>query len=143
MVCPAIRLPRGIRRGCPSAGKLCRMRAMNSATTDGNQRIIGVIRTGLIGYGIAAYSYFVMGAGSRSQAEALGDTGASAASYLLWGVGMQILLIVAHALIKRSIPDESLAAQARWIVELIADGVTVFLFALATFGGILHAADQL
>jgi hypothetical protein len=115
---------------------------MSSTTTHGNQRLLGALRTGLIGYGIAGYYYFVMGPGSQGKAETLGG-GGSPSSFLLGGVGLQILLIVIHALIKRTVPDEGLAAQARWTAELVADGVTVLLFALATFGGILHSADQI
>jgi hypothetical protein len=110
-------------------------------TAIGGQGIRGAIRTALIGYGIAAYTYLVAGPGS-GRAEAFGGS-ALATSFLLSGIGLQILLILARFALNRFLPDRGLANQAMLVLELIADGITVFLFALATLGGIFHAADQL
>jgi len=38
--------------------------------------------------------------------------------------------------------DPAIAAQALTVVELLGDGATVLLFALATFGGILQVEQQ-
>jgi hypothetical protein len=111
-------------------------------TAIGGQGVRGAIRTALIGYGIAAYTYLVAGSGSSGKAEAFGGSGL-ATTFLLSGIGLQVLLILARFVLNRVLQDRATANQAMLILELIADGVTVFLFALATLGGIFHAADQL
>lgn len=111
-------------------------------TTLAANRLQGALRTGLIGYGIAAYGYLRIGSESAGNAQTFG-LGGSASGFLLSGLALQILLILAQVLIRRVFPDHAVAAQAIWIVELIADGVTVLLFALGTLGAILPTADGL
>lgn len=53
-----------------------------------------------------------------------------------------MLLIAARALIKRRAPESESAAQGLMILELVADGVTVFLFAWATLGAIIQASGN-
>lgn len=63
-------------------------------------------------------------------------------SFTHYGLGLQLLLIAARALIKRQVREPLAAAQGLLILELVADGVTVLLFALATFGGIMQTAGD-
>jgi hypothetical protein len=104
-------------------------------------RSYGFIRTALIGYGIAIFSYLF----ARTDAVGLRAAGteASAVSFVILGIGSQVAVIAARALIERFVSDRDLANQALTIVELIGDGATVLLFALSTFGAILHAGDDL
>jgi hypothetical protein len=95
-------------------------------TLDG-ERIYGAVRTALIGYGVVAFTYFNVSSGS-------GLTTQGAPGFVLIGLGLQLFLVVARALIKRYTPDG--ATQGMIILELVADGATVLLFAMATFGGI-------
>jgi hypothetical protein len=97
------------------------------------ERLSTGIRTGLIGYGIIAYGYFV--------ARPASPEGGSATAYLLSGVGVQILLAVARMMVKRRVTDQDIARQSLFILELVGDAVTVFLFALGTFHATVLAAD--
>src|SRR5262245_36601907 len=105
-------------------------------------RRYGAVRTALISYGIAAYTYLIARPGPADAAKAFG-VGASAAAFVLSGLGLQIVMIAARLLIKRTMRDQDNAAQALGIVELIADGVTVLLFAMATLGAITSAPEDL
>jgi hypothetical protein len=111
-------------------------------STPGQDRRYGAARTALITYGIAAYTYLIAKPGPADAAKAFG-VGASASSFLLSGLGLQITVIAARLVIKRTIADQEMAAQALGILELIADGVTVLLFAMATFGAITFAPEDL
>jgi hypothetical protein len=111
-------------------------------STVGQDYRYGAARTAFITYGIAAYTYLLARPGPADAAKAFG-VGASASAFLLSGLGLQILLIAARFTIKRAMPDREMSAQALGIVELIADGVTVLLFAMATFGAIAHAPADL
>jgi len=102
----------------------------------------GAVRTAFITYGIAAYTYLIARPGPVDAAKAFG-VGASASAFLLSGLGLQILLIAARLIIKRVIADRETSAQAFGILELLADGVTVLLFAMATLGAIAHAPEEL
>lgn len=53
---------------------------------------------------------------------------------LLIGIAVQVLVVLARVLAKRY----EIAPAALPVIELIADGITVFLFALATYQGILR-----
>ena len=88
-------------------------------------RRYGAIRSTLIGYGVLAFAFFP-----------------PTRTLVLWGVGVQIATIVAGKLIERRLRDPEIAAKALMLLELVADGVTVALFALATFGGILRFEEQ-
>ena len=105
-------------------------------------RRYGAARTALITYGIAAYTYLLARPGPADDAKAFG-VGASASSFVLSGIVLQVLLIAARLVIKRVTNDRDITAQALGILELIADGVTVLLFAMATFGAIAHAPEEL
>jgi hypothetical protein len=88
-------------------------------------RSFGALRSTLIGFGVLAFTFFPPGR-----------------TLLLWGVGVQIAVILARKLIERQVRDPAIATQALTVVELLGDGATVLLFALATFGGILQLEQQ-
>jgi len=96
------------------------------------QRVYGAVRTALIGYGAAAYAYFFFRA----------EPG-SAHGLVLSGIALQLLLVLARALIKRYAPDRASATQGMLVLELAGDGVTVLLFALATLGAITKGLGDL
>lgn len=104
------------------------------------QRRYGVVRTTLITYGVAAFTYLFTRHDSGAPA-ALGDS-VSAQVLVLCGLGLQVLLLALRMLIKRYAPDRDSAVQGFMVLELIGDGVTVLLFALGTFGAIMHGADD-
>jgi hypothetical protein len=99
------------------------------------------VRTALIGYGTAAYSYLLARPEVGGEAKALA-TGVSAGAFVLSGVVLQILLVFARIAINRFASDRSIADRSLQILELIGDGVTVLLFALATLGAVVHAPEQ-
>jgi hypothetical protein len=105
-------------------------------------RVHGAIRTALITYGVAVFTYLFTRHDSGASAEVLGS-GVSARFVVLGGIVLQLLLIAVRALIKRYAPDRSSAVQGFMILELIGDGVTVLLFALGTFGAIMHGTDDI
>jgi hypothetical protein len=111
-------------------------------STPAQDRRAGALRTALIGYGVAAFSYLLARPGSAGEAKALGF-GGSASTFLLTGLGLQAFLIVARLVMKRLVPDRAVAGQLFLILELIGDGVTVLLFALATFGAIQQVPAEL
>ncbi len=96
-----------------------------------NPRVRGTVRTLLIGYGIAAFSFFF---------ERTNDPDAGHGRMLLIGVAVQVLLLAARWLIRRRV-DPDLTPQALQIMKLVGDGVTVLLFALATLGGVTRFAS--
>jgi len=105
------------------------------------QRFYGVVRTTLITYGVAAFTYLFSQSTSSDPPQAFGGF-ASAQSVVLGGLGLQLLLLAARALIKRYAPDRDSAVQGFIVLELIGDGVTVLLFALGTLGAITHGASE-
>ena len=91
-----------------------------------NARGVGALRSTLIGYGVLAFTFFP-----------------PTRTLMLWGIGMQIVAIVVRWLIERRVRDPALTNQALTIVELLADGVTVALFAIATLGGIMRFGEEI
>jgi hypothetical protein len=88
-------------------------------------RHYGAVRSALIGYGVLAFTFFP-----------------PTRALMLWGIGVQVAVILARRLIRRQVRDLALASTALTVLELVADGVTVALFAIATFGGIIRIEDQ-
>lgn len=84
-------------------------------------RRYGAFRSALIGYGVLAFTFFP-----------------PTRTLMLWGVGVQLAVIGIGQLIRRQVRDPTIAGQALMLLELIADGVTVALFAIATLGGIMR-----
>ena len=107
----------------------------------GQDRTYGVIRSALIGYGVAAFTY-LFSRSSAVDAMNAGQASGSAQSLVLGGLALQVLLIGARALIKRRGPESEAATQGLMILELVADGVTVLLFAMATLGTIVQASGN-
>lgn len=89
-------------------------------------------RSVLISYGIAAFSYFMLRVNPPG-------VPASGAGLFAAGLVIQLAVLVANSVVKRRIADAELAAQARFAIALLADGVTVTLFAIGTFGAIASA----
>ena len=105
------------------------------------QRTYGVIRSALIGYGVAAFTYLF----SRSSAFESSNPGlasGSAQTLVLVGLALQVLLIFARLITRRRAADSGTAAQGLMILELVADGITVLLFAMATLRTIMHASGN-
>ena len=107
----------------------------------GHERTYGVIRSALIGYGVAAFTY-LFSRSSALDAVNAGQTSGSAQSLVLGGLALQVLLMGARALIKRRTPKSETATQGLMILELVADGITVLLFAMATLGTIVQASGN-
>jgi hypothetical protein len=85
----------------------------------------GALRTALIGYGVALFGYFFARSGVHEPPESLAE------ELLLGGLALQVGVLAVRWLLKGEGREQILG-----VVELIADGVTVLLFALATFQGI-------
>ena len=113
----------------------------NTRSPFDQERTYGVIRSALIGYGVAAFSY-LFSRSSALEAVNAGQAGGSAQSLVLGGLVLQVLLIGVRALIKRKAPQSATATQGLMILELVADGVTVLLFAMATLGTIVQASGN-
>lgn len=113
----------------------------SSRTPFEQQRTFGVIRSTLIGYGVAALTFLFSRSSGLASATG-GEASGSAQTLVLGGLALQVLLIAARALIKHRAPESERAAQGLMILELVADGVTVFLFAWATLGAIMHASGS-
>jgi hypothetical protein len=92
-------------------------------------RLSGPLRSALIAYGIAAFAFIVPESSTGSR------------TMLIVGIAVQLIILLVRLLAKR-LGDE-LAPTAIAIAELIADGVTVLLFALATYMGILGSTAAL
>jgi hypothetical protein len=85
----------------------------------------GALRSALIGYGVLAFTFFP-----------------PTRTLMLWGVGVQIVLMIVRKLVERQVRDPAIAAQALTVMELLGDGATVALFGIATLGGILRLEQQ-
>lgn len=84
------------------------------------------LRSALIGYGVLAFTFF-----------------APTRTLMLWGIGVQIGVILVRQLIQRQVRDPALASTALVVLELVADGVTVALFAIATLSGIMRIENSI
>ena len=84
------------------------------------------LRSALIGYGVLAFTFFP-----------------PTRTLMLWGIGAQVAVIIVRLLIERQVRDPAVATTALSVVELVADGVTVALFAMATLGGIMSFENQI
>ena len=91
----------------------------------GEMRSYTALRSTLIGIGVAAFTFFP-----------------PTRTLMLWGVGAQIAVIVLRKIIQRQIRDPAMAGTALMVLEIVGDGVTVALFAIATLGGIMRIEAQ-
>jgi len=106
------------------------------------ERLYNAVRATLIGYGVVGFAFLQSQLAPAGPAQALGGF-ASSQSLLLAGLGLQILLVVARAFLKRYATDDNTVATGVAVSGLVADAVTVLLFALGTFGAIAPAAREL
>ena len=107
-------------------------------TVTGNDlRLAGAVRGAIITYGIAAYVLFV-----RWPAPDPAATGllTSTPQMVLAGLALQASIVVVRRFRGGSPPgerpDEPFSPRAAYLFELVADGATVLLFALGTYGRI-------
>ena len=100
------------------------------------------MRTALIGYGVAAFAFFQFGSSPGMASQSAGFWG-SARGFVLLGIGLQLVLMLARALTKRYVHDPASATQIMDVCEVVADGVTVLLFAMATLGQITRIGNDL
>jgi voltage-gated potassium channel Kch len=90
-----------------------------------DMRRYAALRSALIGYGVVAFAFFP-----------------PTRTLMLWGVGAQIAVVVLRKLIERQVRDPAMAGTALMVLEIVGDGITVALFAIATLGGIMRVEDQ-
>jgi hypothetical protein len=105
-------------------------------------RRYGAVRTVIIGYGVAVLGYLHSSIAPSGAAQALGGF-ASSRALLLAGLAVQLLLMAAHALVKRHAAGAASVAKGMETVELAGDAVTVLLFALGTLGAIAQLGQEL
>jgi hypothetical protein len=110
---------------------------------DRSLTMLGRVRGILIAYGVAAFTWFF----SQRIPQPTPDASPGALSPIAIGLLVQILLFVARIAVKRyereNAMDGELYPRAMYIIELLADGVTVLLFAVGTFRAILGAVPEL
>ena len=96
-------------------------------------RLHGAVRTAIIGYGVGAYALFLPQPITRQM--------------LLIGIGLQLLVLIARRIAaayeRKAGPAGALSPLALFVFELIVDGVTVLLYALATFRTIHDYVERL
>ena len=110
---------------------------MRGAKSALEMRRQGLMRSALITYGVAASSYFLSRYLRDATVPALGGM-FSAHGATLMGLATQLALLIGRMSIKRHAGDPETALRGYYVIELIGDGVTVFLFALATLGAIIR-----
>jgi hypothetical protein len=93
-------------------------------------------RSFIITYGIAAFSFFML----RSSASGVPAPGAG---MFVAGLAIQLAVWIATAQIKRRIGEAEVAMRIHHVIALIADGLTVLLFAIGTFRAIGTATELL
>lgn len=96
----------------------------------------GALRSALIGYGALALTVLVARSGLPADSSAAGG---SAVALVALGLGVQFAVVALRALIRRRAASAESATQALGLVELLGDGITVLLFAMATYGAIVRA----
>ena len=105
--------------------------------------LYGTLRTILIGYGVAGFSWLFIRKGAIEDPFAA-NASSTARTLFVIGIACQLVALLAHRWIKRRIGDDRDAvAKGTGILELITDGVTVLLFAIATFNGLFAFGDSL
>jgi hypothetical protein len=81
------------------------------------------------------------------QDAALGPLAGKRLTYIGIAVGLQLFVLGGNWLVRRYERahgmEGQIAPDARHVLQLLADGVSVLLFALAVFGGIVGAASDI
>lgn len=98
---------------------------MTSNDSPPELRLSSTLRGFIIAALIAGYAWFSK------------QPGTSLAASMLVAAGLQLAVVV----IRRLVPPDR-QPQAIYIFEMLADGVSVLLFALGVFGGILKTATD-
>jgi hypothetical protein len=104
-------------------------------------RAWGGLRTALIGFGVAALTWLL--ARSTPVAGDQAPLGLTPAWLVAIGLATQFVLIAARAVARRTLGDEVAVGRLMLALELVADGITVLLFALAMFGAVFRISDAL
>lgn len=108
---------------------------MNERALRAASRVRGI----LIAYGVAALGWMF------SRASPDGPSGAVTLFGI--GLGVQLAFLIARRLVKRYEREHGMAnafyPQATYVLGLLADGVTVLLFAIGTFRAILVLPAEL
>lgn len=97
-------------------------------------RAISLVRTALIGYGTVALSVLF----ARSGLQAPVPLGLVAA-----GIGLQLIVVFARARTRGKPEDTSDRDKVIDTLELLGNGITVLLFAIATLGAVTRSAAPL
>jgi hypothetical protein len=107
-------------------------------------RLQGSIRVMIIGYGVAGLSLLLA---RHAPAEAATPFSRQVLYMLLTGLGLQAILFflrIFTSRYERAVGLEgSLTPLVLYVFELVVDAVTVFLFAWATYRGLLAFASDL
>jgi hypothetical protein len=102
------------------------------------------VRGALITYGVAAVTWLLA---RTSPAEGTAASTRSLVGMMSAGLALQVLWWLVRKLIARTERDADtaavLTAQAHYVFEMLVDGVTILLFALATFAAISGSVDAL
>jgi len=106
------------------------------------ERTYAAVRAAIVGYGVLGLGFLQSGLAPAEAPRALGGF-ASSQGLVLTGLALQALLIVARALLRRYAADEDTVRRAMPIAGLLADAVTVLLFALGTFGALAPSIREL
>ena len=105
--------------------------------------LYGTLRTVLIGYGVAGFSWLFIRKGVIEDPFATNASGTARKLFVI-GITCQLVALLAHWWIKRRVSDDrDAAATGTAALDLVADGVTVLLFAIATFNGLFAFGESL
>ena len=109
-------------------------------------RLNGAVRTAIITYGIGAFTYFFPPLTATAESSA-SHAAAGVVPMLVVGIGLQVLLLLVRGIAagfgRVAGAVSNLVPAAMYVSELLVDGVTVLLFALATYRGIAEYASIL
>jgi hypothetical protein len=112
---------------------------------DASLRAQDLVRGILIGVISLVAGYWILTPPQDGAAQARMSPGSI--TLIVIGIALQVVVITGDWLVRRYERAHGLegqvAPQARHILQLLADGVSVLLFALAVFGGIVGAASSI
>lgn len=112
---------------------------------DASLRAQDLVRGVLIGLISLVAGYWIIVPPQEGTAQARMSPGSI--KLIVIGVALQVMVMTGDWLVRRYERANGLegqvAPQARHILQLLADGVSVLLFAMAVFGGIVGAASSI